>query len=878
MDSVFSTLNEKDRKAFGVGPGPFDRSLEAFSWSTVKAKKPIEVDNLRFSLDGSWDVKEEPRHGISERQMLFGEEGWKDSFRAHIPCTIQTALLKAGRIEDPILLKNNLDIQWVAEREWWLRRKFVIPSHWKGGNIGLHFAGVDYRATFWLNGMRLGQHEGMFGGPDFDVSALLYHGGKENVLVVSLDPAPLNYEDTLKNNVAYGWHYVKLITLGIWQSVYLETRCGAALQYPFLRTHALKDNGVVLDLSLDIWKWGKDSGSYTAELSLNPKNFEGNLYRATIPIIIEPGENRLGFTGELKKSKLWWPVDMGDSNVYQFQCVLKKDNKIIDYYESNFGIRTVELVPNVDGPKPDIYNSQFVVNGKPIWVKGANWCFPDALLRLDRQRQERFLRIARDSHIQYIRVWGGGPIANDVLYDICDELGIMVQQEFPISGCHRLQNIPTIHATDMAGYMVPRWRNRPSLAVWCGGNEISGEGRIVEVLGRRCLELDGTRDFWRTDPYAGRFHWYGVYWDDRPLLDYRKVVDGRLLPECDPSGLIKGPIAFTEFGLASPAPMQTWKRILPEEELTNWPPRDDSVFVHHTPTYDYKHIDKMIRYGQDFLEPQSLADMVFAMQLSQGLGMKILIESMRSRKPYTTQTLFYKLTENYPGASWATIDYYGIPKISHYLIKQAYALVHVMAVYDDWNPRNGVLKIKLYAVNDTSSTVGGVVKATFYNGFLNSILEKEFGVQIPTDQAIKVTEISLPLPEENNSPLFLCLDLIDSSGKRIERDWSYYNFTKNRGCLFNRVQTSLEVKVPMSENDNILLEVKNNGIFPALGITLDLQEASNSYYADKLMFWLSPGENETIQIERIPPVDSMPRQLREIVLSAWNATSEKIVF
>lgn len=872
------TLNENDREVFGVGPCPFDRTLNPFSWSTVKAKKPIELDNLRLLLDGSWDVEEAPTHGISETRTLFSEERWNDSFKANIPCTIQTALFEAGKIEDPMLLKNNLDIEWVAEREWWLKRKFAVPSNWKGKNIHLHFDGVDYRATFWLNSMRLGQHEGMFGGPDYDVSNLLYYGGKENVLIVSLDPAPPNYEDTFKNNVAYGWHYVKLITLGIWRSVRLEARNGAALEYPFLRTAKLKDNGTVavIDLCLDIWKWGEDSGSYTVELSLSPKNFDGSSYQATIPITLEPGKNQLGFMSEMVNANLWWPVDMGAPNLYLFQCVLKKDNEIIDYYESNFGIRTIKLIPSADGPKPHIYNSQFVVNEQSIWVKGANWCFPDALLRLNRRRQERFLRIAKDSHVQYIRVWGGGPIENDILYNICDELGIMVQQEFSMLGYHRLENIPSIHATDMTGYMVPRLRNHPSLVVWCGANEISGEGRIVEVLGRRCLELDGTRDFWRTDPYVGKFHWYGVYWEDRPLLDYRKVVDGRL-KAWEPTGLTKKPIAFTEFGLSSPASMQTWKHILPEKELANWPPEDNSVLVHHTPTFNYQHINKMIRYSRDFLEPKSLSDMVFAMQISQGQGMKMLIESMRSRKPKTTQTTFYKLTENYPAASWATIDYYGIPKLSQYFIKQAYVPIHVMAIYDDWNAKNGVLSISVSAVNDARSSVSGLIKTTFYDASLQPIREEDFSIEVPTDRAVKVSDMTLSLPKVNASPMFLCLDLVDSTGKRIDRDWSYYNFTGHQSSLFNRPQTSLKTKLSTSKNDKILLEIRNSGTFPAFGIILDLQEASNTYYADKMMLWLSPEESETIQIKKVSSADGTDHKLKEIILSAWNVAPKTIM-
>ena len=861
------SLNDRDRIAFGVGKAPFDRELKPLAWKAVKnAPMPTDSD-LRLSLDGRWDLQQAPQHGVSEQLMLFGQEGWHDAIAASIPASIQSGLFDAGKIHDPMLLKNNLDILWVPEREWWLRRSFRVPAAWRAKQVTLHFDGVDYRGTFWLNGRRLGQHEGMFGGPDFDVTQLVYFG-RDNILVVSLDPAPPNYEDTFKNNVAYGWHYVNLVTSGIWRSVRLEAHGGASLGSPFLRTSRVADGAATVDLALDLWKWGEKLGSYTLELSLTPKNFAGNAYVASIPVTLQPGWNALGYSGELQAPKLWWPVDMGDPALYRFRAVLRDGNTVADTYESNFGVRTLRLLPGPDGPKADLYNNQFVVNNRFIFMKGANWCYPDAMLRLDRTRQGRFLRIARDAHIQYIRVWGGGPVENDDLYDLCDELGILVQQEFSMLGYHRLANVPSLHATDMTGQMVLRLRNRPSLAIWCGANEISGVGRIVEVLGRRCLELDGTRDFWRTDPYGGKMHWYGVYWDDMPLLAYRKVADGRLLPPA--------PVAFTEFGLSSPASYETWERILPERELAEWPIREDSVFVHHTPTYVYRHVEKMVRYAQDFLEPQSLRDLVNGMQLSQGLGLKVLIESMRSRKPYTTQTTFYKLTEDYPGASWATIDYYGLPKLSHYLLKQAYAPVHVMSIYDDWNDTDGVLKFRIQSVNDSGAPVSGTVRAVIYDAALQRAWSREYPVTITPEAALRVADESFRIPSTNGAPLFLCLDLLSNAGKLIDRDWSFYNFTPRRGSLFERPKTALSARWTEAPKVGAVLAITNTGTLPALGVTVRLGQGGFSYYATDSLFWLMPDETRDVAIERLPAVDGQDRELDSVTVGAWNAVPQDV--
>ena len=872
------TLDEHDRREFGVSTSPFDRAITGVTWQITditNAAVGRTAGAEEQMLNGSWDCVGVDSYGVSEDLMLADSERWVDAFTAQVPCTIQTALLDNGLIDDPMLQMNNLQCTPVADREWWLRRTFVVPENWRDQHVMLWFDGVDYGATFWLNGYRLGQHQGMFGGPDFDVSALLKYGDQENHLVVRLDPAPPNYVDTFKNSVAYGWHYVKLVTLGIWRPVHLQMRRDTALDHPFLRTVALDDDGATVELAADCWHWGATSEELTLDVQLVPKNFNGSSYTFSSPVTVEPGPNEFGFDGRLEGVRPWWPVDMGDPNLYWFECILRRGEEVVDRYRSHWGARTVEMHPNSDGPHPHLYNWQFVINGQPIWVKGTNWCLTDALLRMGRQRNERYVELARHAHVQLLRIWGGGPIENDELYDLCDEMGLMTQQEFPMLGFHRLQNLPSSHATDITHYMVKRLRNRPSLVMWAGANEISGQGRIVEVLGRRCLELDGTRPFHRTCPYGGDVHWHDVYWGERPLLDYRQVATGGLEGWSPGIGgkLPDGPIGFTEFGLSSPANHETWRRLLPPEEWEAWPPRRDAVFIHHTPTYEFTHVDKMTLYARDFLEPANLPELITGMQLSQGLGMKFLIESMRARKPQTTATYFYKLTENYPSCSWATIDYYGVPKRSHYDIREAYEPVHVMAIFDDWATHDGTLPLTIYAVNDTAAVVDAQLEAVLYDGQFNVLESETHDVSIPIDKAVVVADKSY-MPSEVERPLFLRLDLVGDQG-RINRNWYYFDFADKPGTLFARPQTTLMAEL-RRDNGTIFVVVQNTGYVPALSLELHLGEASNTYYAEESGLWLEPDERVTIILIRTDAVDGETRDLETLRLSAWNAEPVEI--
>jgi beta-mannosidase len=264
------------------------------------------------------------------------------------------------------------------------------------------------------------------------------------------------------------------------------------------------------------------------------------------------------------------------------------------------------------------------------------------------------------------------------------------------------------------------------------------------------------------------------------------------------------------------------------------------------------------------------------MQLSQGLGLKINIESMRIRKPSATQITFYKLTEDYPAASWATIDYYGLPKLSHYLTKEAYAPVHVMSVYDDWNDSNGVLKLLFYGVNDTATDVTGTLKAVLYDAALQPVWRHEYPVTITPDAALHIAEESIEAPKANGAPLFLCLDLTSESGKLVDRDWSYYNFTTERGSLFKRPRTTLAVKWANGPTDRLKLSISNSGTLPAAGVTVSLGQGGFSYYASDSLFWLQPGETRQVAIERIAAVDGKDRELSVVKVSAWNAMPQDL--
>jgi beta-mannosidase len=574
-------------------------------------------------------------------------------------------------------------------------------------------------------------------------------------------------------------------------------------------------------------------------------------------VTLDPGINRLGFEGTLRDVRLWWPVDLGDPNLYRFECELRHDGEVVDRYRTNWGARTVEMVPSGAGEDPETYNWLMLVNGTQTWIKGANWCLPDSMLRLDRKRLERHIELAKHAHVQMFRVWGGGPIENDVLYDLCDEAGIMIQQEFSMLGYHRLQNVPSVRATDLTHYMVPRLRNRPSLVKWIAANEITGQGRIVEVLGRRILELDGTRPFRRASPAGGDLH-YHIYWSQRPLPLHQELGQRAL--------------AFTEFGMSSFANPETWERVLPEDELEQWPPARDAVMIHHTPTYIYRHVALTERFAREWRKPDNLDNVIEGIQLAQCAADKFLIERMRSRKPVTSMTQVYKLTENYPGASWSLIDYYGVPKRALYSLRQVHSPVHVMTLFDDWNSVEGSLPVQFSAVNDTTEPVAGELTVTLYDGNLEPVDETVYTVDIPTDAAVAVGDKTYDVPESVARPLLLVMDFAGDG--HTDRNVYTFDFAEDSGCLFELPRTTLSASVESREGQPVIT-VRNTGDKPAPHVEFDIGIASDTYYFEDMGFWLQPGEARTLEIRETRPIEGAGHDLGDIVVKAWNAGPER---
>ena len=839
------SLDQIDFESFAPGPSPVEGDAKVIELAPGSTDHPLGPRSL--SLDGEWIMAA----GGSERDRLTGD--WQDALPARVPGSIQTALLEAGAIPDPYVGKNDEIARAESRKTWWLMRKFQRPLDLAGEK--LVFGGICDACAIWLNGAELGQHKGMFAEIKFDIAEQLVAG--ENTLIVKLEPAPqristgepndffvgmnVGWLDSAVINNIYGWHYINLPTIGIWRSVRLNGAPAVAIVDPFVATvNAAK--GVIrlrLNLESQTSEW---SGQLTG--SIEPENFEGDAWHFTRDLQATDAEKSVLLEMRIPEARQWWPVDYGQPCLYRMSLSFSPNQGSADFKSFTFGVRTIEMSPLPDGPDPDTYNWTFVVNGKPIFIKGANWCTLDALLRFDRERYDRFLRLARDSHMQLLRAWGSGMPETDEFYELADRYGVMILQEWPTAwNSHRIQPYDILEET--VRHNTIRLRNHPSLVMWGGGNE-SGEpsGPAIDMMGRLSHELDGTRPFHRGEPWGGSIHSYRVYWGREPL---------------DSNLSLTAPF-IGEFGLASVPNYETVERYLPEDELEIWPPAQNGSFTHHMPVFNLKGGQAIMNgYVADFAPNDSLENFILGTQLAQATGMRHTLELARTRWPEATGVAYYKLTDNNPAASWATVDWYGAPKIAFHVLRGAYRPLHVCVLFDRLSCVGVPVSFPVYLLDDRGDleSQDWIVNVRAFDSDLQLIDQMGIGGIGALGPVHRLQDFQLDAEQTWNCPLFIVAEIVVPAFGVVDRVFYWLNYTSIQGCLFDRPATELAIEAV--DADSVL--VSNIGERPAVGVHFVCPSISHRFSCSDSYFWLEPGEQRPITVS----------QAEGIGAAAWNA-------
>lgn len=682
----------------------------------------------RMSLDGDWELVGCAPDSGCPPQGVAPQEGWRP---CEVPGTVQRALRRLGEISDPLHGTSSEEARWIEEWTWWYRRSFeASPEMLGGGEVSLCFDGLDTFATVWLNGSEVGRHENQFVAFTAEVGPLLRDGSNE--LVVRLDPVAASvrgrpvdglwqeYENlealhARKCQASFGWDLApRLVTAGIWRSVSLDLRAPLNIESVSLRTVALTE--AEASVRIDVELGGALQEQATLEIELYEPLTGAPVAREEIVLGAVQGATpgadaatpdsdtatagAVTATLAVAAPQLWWPIELGEQPLYRWRALLRGADGTLDEQTGSFGIREVRLNQTRDA---DGESFTFEVNGVPIFCKGSNWVPCDAeTLRGSAAQYRSLIELARDAGVNMMRVWGGGIYEEPEFYAACDELGVLVWQDFmyscavyPHADAHFLAL-----AEQEARAALRALRNHPSIVVWCGNNEcqwLHGSHRHEDptlpermpgldffetTLAEICAQLDGTRPYLPTSPWGGEHpncathgdrHAYKVGFGELDGEDYGMDLTW---PTLGPAGYREErPRFVSEFAAipAPPEPEALARFLAPEDRWSGSP-----AWRHHMPAWpdgiDFQAMLDFFCASLFGVPSEGVIDRAIWQRharLVQGAFLELGLRELRRQWPDCGGALFWQFNSMWPSMDWGVVDYYGHPKPGYYFAKRA---------------------------------------------------------------------------------------------------------------------------------------------------------------------------------------------------------------
>jgi beta-mannosidase len=701
---------------------------------------------LDLGGDG-WQLGQAPASAQPGRATWDELEQITEWLPATVPGNIRADLVRAGELPDLFYGTQAETSQWVDGHCWWLVRKLPItPSPTR--RVHLVLRGVDYIGDTFLNGHHLGRHEGMFSPQVYDVTTLLRDNNRLAVRILGSQWLPArrsgprerfwNYvesraasiggrfpqrRDTLKCQMGFGWDFAPpLRTMGIWDDVSAIVTGDPFIQDVTLAQRLIGDGALVtVEIELDA------ASPRTAEIrcTLAGETFEDPPTTLRQPVEMVPGVNRHSLELTLSQPRLWWPWDQGCPDLYRIKVEVSDGDHVLDSLTRTFGLRQMEL----DG-------WTLRINGRRVYARGANWVPANILPgRVDEADYTALLSLARQANMNMLRVWGGGLREKRAFYDLCDRLGILVWQEFPLS-CAFLTRFPRSPdylrlVENEARAIVRDLRDHPSLVLWCGGNEFSPQRNtpLVAALQRVVRREDPDRPFLPASPAGGDSHNWKVWHNYHPPTAYR---DDRAL-------------FASEFGLQAPPDAETLERFIPPDEL--WPPGPSWV-------YHGADLQKLRRYAEPFLQGQEsdLLSFIHASQRAQAHALQIAVEYHRRRKAHGGGgVLIWQLNEPWPAVSWALVDHARQPKPAYEKVRQLFTPRLVSLAYPLRRYQAGdELACDLWVINDRHEALDGCkVEVVLWDGAGVPAERFRLGVDVAADSAGQAASICWNLPPGN---------------------------------------------------------------------------------------------------------------------------------
>jgi len=877
--------------AFAIFPRLFLFLLISCSFFALAAPLFAAEPSSR-DLDSGWQFRISTRAEQAPQQADLQQ--WH---AARVPGVVQTDLLANHLIEDPFDRDNESRLLWIGESDWEYQTTFQVDSAALAReHLDLVFEGLDTFADVYLNDRAVLQADNMF--RIWKVAAKpLLHNGANTLRIVFHSPITkmLPYVKSLpymlpaistinggneeniptapytrKAPYQYGWDWgPRFVSEGIWRRVQLESWDSLRIENFHIHQRGVSKDLAKLTVELEVD--ASQPGAVTIALAHN--EIGGKVSNDGMQTVqLDPGTNYISVPVRITSPKLWYPVGYGAQDRYHFSATIQVGKSIAAHADVNTGLRSVELRRVADEWGKTF---EFVVNAIPVFAKGADIIPYDSFpSRVTTAQQRQILEAARDAHMNMVREWGGGHYESDAFYDIADELGIMVWQEFMfggdmVPGDTAFQENVRREAIDQ----IKRLRDHPSIVVWCGNNEVETGwlhwddrknfkemvppsarervwqdymGLFADILKSAVVDYADPVPYTPSSPSAnfeeppdnehnGDMHYWAVWHAQAPAQDYLKI----------------NPRFMSEFGFQSFPEMRTIRSFAKPEDLD----------IHSTVMQSHQKNkggnERILTYMlREYREPKDFASFVYLSQVQQAEIIKLGAEHWRRNRPRTMGSLYWQLNDCWPVASWASVDYFGRWKALQYYARRFYDDVLVSPYAHD-------NKVDVYVVSDKLQPLTGKVHVRLMDFAGDTLFDKSKDVQISAaSSAIYLTldnrDLFADPAKSTPRRSFLLVDL-DVDGKRASRNLVFFDVTHN---LELPVSPKIESSIAKTA-DGYALTLQSAALARSVNVSFgdfDVQLSDN-------YFDLLPKESVTITLKTSAAPDQLQSAMKLVSLT-----------
>lgn len=786
---------------------------------------------------------------------------------AAVPGTVHLDLLANKVIQDPFKDENEKKVQWIENENWDYQANFKLSAkELENKNIDLVFEGLDTFSEIYVNGKLLQKTDNMFRKWEIPVKSYVKSGdnliqikfkssvneGKELAKKVPFTMPETPRSFVRKAQYQFGWDWgPRLVTAGICKDVKLVSWNEAKLENVKIEQKNVSKEVANLMVYADIF--AEKAGKYSVSVNSNFKDFN-----------LKKGKNTVQFLFDIKNPKMWQPNGWGTAHLYQFAVSVFSGKEILDQKIVETGIRTVELIQEKDAKGKSFY---FKINGKPMYAKGTNWIPGDSFSpRMTKEKYRKLIKDCKDANMNMIRVWGGGIYEDDEFYKACDESGILVWQDFMFAGSfypadENFKKNVELEVKDQ----VERLQNHPSIALWCGNNEIdeaivnwgyqkqfkySKEDslqvwkdykEIFHNVIPNAMKQYATADrqiYWESSPSIGwghkesltegDSHYWGVWWGEQPFEIYNEKV----------------PRFASEYGFQGMPSIEAVKAMFAGNADLNL--ENPVIKAHEKNARGFEIIRKYME--RDYVVPKDFVKYNYVSQLLQARGMKIAIEAHRRAKPYNMGTLYWQLNDCWPVISWSSIDYLDNWKALHYQVKRSFENQAILIEEKDGN-------LNFFAVNDGLEMFEEVLLEIQAVDFTGNILKKFLVASkrknledILSFDTVKSDNLILDL---DKNKIFLKVFLKNNNKKIITENVRFFAKPKD----LKLTQPTIKIKKISEREIEISTDV----------LAKDVYLMGETHFSDNF-FDLLPGETKRIKMSKLAS---------EIkILSLWDAMKE----